>query len=140
MTQQGAEYGWTIRLPGRSLAQARALATEALKEQGFGILTEIDVKATLAAKLGVEFRPYVILGACNPELAHRALGSELGVGLLLPCNVCVWDEGGAAVVAIARPDAMFRVASAEALRPVADEAQRRLQVVADRLSRTSSPG
>jgi uncharacterized protein (DUF302 family) len=131
MTQSHAaaepRYGWTRRLPGRSLAEARARVTEALREQGFGILTEIDVAATLKQKLGRDFRPYVILGACNPSLAHRALEAELAVGLLLPCNVCLWEDDGAAVVAIARPDAMFEVAGAAALRPVADEVQARLE-------------
>jgi uncharacterized protein (DUF302 family) len=120
------EYGWTIRV-GKPLAEARALTTAALKEQGFGILTEIDVKQTLKQKLGHEFRPYVILGACNPSLALRGLETELPLGLLLPCNVCLWQEGDATVVAIARPDAMFRVVQNPALKPVADEAETRLR-------------
>lgn len=126
-------YGWTLRLPGRSLAEARALTTEALKEQGFGILTEIDVTATLKQKIGRDFRPYVILGACNPNLAIQALEAELPVGLLLPCNVCLWQDGDATVVGIARPDAMFQLVSGEALKPVADEAQRRLQAALTKL-------
>jgi uncharacterized protein (DUF302 family) len=76
--------------------------------QGFGVLTEIDVKSTLKSKLDQEFRRYVILGACNPQLAHRALVAELGMGLLLPCNVCVWEENGGSVVAIAQLEAMSR--------------------------------
>jgi uncharacterized protein (DUF302 family) len=126
-------YGWTTRLPGKSLDEARALVTEALKEQGFGVLTEIDVRATMKKKLDVDFRPYVILGACNPQLAHRALAQELPVGLLLPCNVCVWQEDDAAVVAIQRPDAMFQVVQAPALQPIADEASRRLRAALDRV-------
>ena len=66
---------------------------EALKQEGCGVLTEADVAATLKKQVGVDFRRYVILGACNPQLAHQALLAELGIGLLLPCNVCVWQEG-----------------------------------------------
>ncbi|HEX6974981.1 MAG TPA: DUF302 domain-containing protein, partial [Vicinamibacterales bacterium] len=88
---QDPPYGHTVRLPGVAFDDARGKITEALKEQGFGVLTEIDVKATLKAKLDVDFRRYVILGACNPTLAHKALSAEIGIGLLLPCNVCVWE-------------------------------------------------
>jgi uncharacterized protein (DUF302 family) len=127
-------YGWTKRLPGRTLDEARALATDALKEQGFGILTEIDVRATLEKKLGADFRPYVILGACNPQLAHRALSAELPVGLLLPCNVCIWQEDSAAVIAVQRPDVMFQVIDRPGLAPIADEATRRLRAALERIS------
>ena len=123
----GPPYGLTLRLDGVSLAQARARVEGALQAQGFGVLTEIDVQATLRNKLGAEFRPYVILGACNPQLAHRALTEELGVGLLLPCNVALWQDGAAVVVSIADPAAMFSVADQPALRPIADEAGRRLR-------------
>ncbi|HEY8743456.1 MAG TPA: DUF302 domain-containing protein, partial [Chloroflexota bacterium] len=82
---------------GTSVPRSYAVAVEqtraALKEQGFGVLTEIDVQKTLHEKLGEDFRPYVILGACNPPLAHKALQAELGIGLLLPCNVVVYDNG-----------------------------------------------
>lgn len=120
-------YGYTAHLKGVSFDAARARVTEALKKEGFGVLTEIDVKATLKTKLDQDFRRYVILGACNPQLAHRALGAELGIGLLLPCNVCVWEEEGGAVVAIARPDAMFELVENEAVRPIAGEADERLR-------------
>jgi len=126
-------YGWTKLLAGRSLDQARALITDALKEQGFGILTEIDVRATLRKKLDVEFRPYVILGACNPQLAHKALSSELPVGLMLPCNVCLWQEGDGTVLAIQRPDQLFRVVELPALASIADEATRRLRAAFDQV-------
>ena len=120
-------YGFTTRLPGVTLEAARARTTEALKEQGFGVLTEIDVRATLKKKLDVEFRPYVILGACNPKLAKRALEADPGVGLLLPCNVVVAEEDGAAVVSIADPRAMFQIVRDPALQPIVDEAERRLR-------------
>jgi uncharacterized protein (DUF302 family) len=116
----------TARLPGATLASARERITDALRQQGFGVLTEIDVQATLKAKLGADFRPYVILGACNPGLAQQALGADLGVGLLLPCNVCIWEDAGAAVVSIVRPESMFEVVRNPALQPVVDEASRRL--------------
>ena len=103
-----------------------------MKQEGFGILTEIDVQATLKAKLDREFRKYVILGACNPHLAHQALETELGIGLLLPCNVCVWEEEGGSVVSIARPQAMFGLVQNEALQPVVDDADHRLRRALDR--------
>ena len=98
-------YGYTAHLPAVSFEDARSRITDALKHQGFGILTEIDVKTTLKTKLNLDFRRYVILGACNPQLAHQALEAELGIGLLLPCNVCVWEEDGGSVVSITRPEA-----------------------------------
>lgn len=121
------DYGYTAHLPDTSFEDARARTVEALKSQGFGVLTEIDVQAIFKQKLDAAFRRYVILGACNPQLAHRALQSELGVGLLLPCNVCVWEEDGGSVVSMARPATMFTVVESEALRPVAEDADRRLQ-------------
>lgn len=128
-------YGYTAHLRGVSFEEARSRITDALKEQGFGILTEIDVTATMKAKLNLDFRRYVILGACNPQLAHRALEAELGVGLLLPCNVCIWDEDGGAVVSIARPDAMLEIVENTALQPVAKEADERLRRALDQTKR-----
>jgi uncharacterized protein (DUF302 family) len=127
MTQHDPAYGHTAHLPGVSFDDAKARITEALKEEGFGILTEIDIKATLKAKLDLDFRRYTILGACNPTLAHRALQSEIGIGLLLPCNVCVWEDDDGAVVSIARPDAMFQIVKNDAVQPVGDEADARLR-------------
>lgn len=125
-TQSDPAYGYTAHLPGVSFEKARERITDALKQEGFGILTEIDVQATLKAKLDQEFRKYVILGACNPPLAHRALEVELAIGLLLPCNVCVWEEAGGSVISIARPQAMFELVPNAALQPVVADADQRL--------------
>jgi uncharacterized protein (DUF302 family) len=120
-------YGYTAHLAGVAFDDARARVTDALKAQGFGILTEIDVKATMKAKLNREFRRYVILGACNPELAHRALETELAAGLLLSCNVCLWEEDGGTVVSIAKPAAMFEIVKSAALQPLVGEVDQRLR-------------
>lgn len=133
--QADPTYGYTAHLRGVSFEDARSRVTDALKEQGFGILTEIDVTATMKVKLNLDFRRYVILGACNPQLAHQALEAELGVGLLLPCNVCVWDEDGGAVVSIARPGAMFEIVKNSALQPMVKEAEERLRRAMDQIRR-----
>ncbi|MFE9443592.1 DUF302 domain-containing protein [Streptomyces sp. NPDC006602] len=99
---------------------------EALAEQGFGILTEIDVAATLKARLGHDMEDYLILGACNPPLAHRALEIDRTIGLLLPCNVVVRAEGDGTAVQALDPGTMTAVTGIEALRPVAEAATRRL--------------
>jgi uncharacterized protein (DUF302 family) len=103
--------------------------TRELKEQGFGVLTEIDIKAKLKEKIGAEFRRYTILGACNPPLAHRALQSELEIGVLLPCNVIVYEtpSGGSVVAAMAPLAAMSVVAGNADLEKVAQEADSRLR-------------
>lgn len=126
-THSDPPYGYTAHMRGVSFEDARARVTDALKREGFGILTEIDVQSTLKAKLDRSFRKYVILGACNPHLADRALEAELGIGLLLPCNVCVWEEENGSVVSIARPQAMFDLVRNEALQPIVDDADQRLR-------------
>jgi len=98
----------------------------ALAEQGFGILTEIDVTATLKAKLDHDMEDYVILGACNPPLAHRALETDRSIGLLLPCNVVVRRDGDHTAVQALDPNTMVALTELDALRPVAEEATRRL--------------
>jgi uncharacterized protein (DUF302 family) len=116
-------------------AEAVARTREALAEQGFGILSEIDVQATLRDKRGVEMEPYVILGACNPDLAHQALDLDRGIGVLLPCNVVVSArEGGGSTVRILDPQLLASVTELPALQPLADEASRRLQAVVDTLT------
>jgi uncharacterized protein (DUF302 family) len=108
--------------------------TEALKIEGFGVLTEIDVKATLKKKLDVDFRPYKILGACNPHLAHRALTIDPQIGLLLPCNVVVSQvEAGTVEVSLVDPISMLGILSSSELEVVAEEARTRLQRVAGSL-------
>lgn len=107
----GNETGMTITLDG-SFDEVKTRVTEALKTQGFGILTEIDVKKTLEEKLGVEFERYLILGACNPQLAHQALSSDRAIGLLLPCNVTLRETAAGRVeVSILDPERMFELAS-----------------------------
>jgi uncharacterized protein (DUF302 family) len=105
----------------------------ALKDQGFGVLTEIDVQATLRDKLGEEMEDYLILGACNPPLAHRALEVDRRIGLLLPCNVVVRADGDDTVVEALDPQVMVGVSGQSALEPVADEAARRLAAALDTL-------
>lgn len=124
------QLGLTVRLAG-TLEAAQARVIEALKAEGFGVLTEIDVQATLKKKLDVDFRPYRILGACNPILAHRALSVAPQVGLLLPCNVTVSQVGDDVVeVGIVDPIGMLGVVDQPELTPIADEARARLSRVA----------
>ncbi|GAA4833696.1 DUF302 domain-containing protein [Kitasatospora terrestris] len=106
----------------------------ALAEQGFGILTEIDVAATLRAKLGEEMEDYLVLGACNPPLAHRALQADRRIGLLLPCNVVVRASAGRTVVEAVDPQLMVRIAEQSELVTVADEAAARLRAALDTLA------
>lgn len=120
------DYGMTVRLPVR-FADAVPRVREALAEQGFGILTEIDVRETMRAKLDVDYPDYLILGACNPPLAHRALTTEPRIGLLLPCNVVVRTEGAETVVEALNPQVMVTVAGRDELAPVAKEATERLR-------------
>ncbi len=125
-------YGFERRLADTTFDQAVENVTAALKSEGFGVLTEIDVRATLRKKLDVDFRRYVILGACNPNLAHRALVAEPQIGLLLPCNVVVQEapEGGV-VVSIADPRPMFTIVDNAAVASVAAEVEERLRRVID---------
>jgi uncharacterized protein (DUF302 family) len=111
------------------MEQALERVTAALKAEGFGVLTTIDVKATMKQKLDVDFEPYTILGACNPQLAYRALQAEHAIGLLLPCNVVVHAHGERTRVDIADPIAMLGIVGSPAVAEVAEEAAMRLQRV-----------
>lgn len=131
-------YGFGTRVP-MGYAETVARVRAALKEQGFGVLTEIDVKSTLREKIGVEMEDYVILGACNPPLAHRALDAEREIGLLLPCNVVVRADGpDASLVQVIDPQVMSQVSQAPELKLVADEAARLLHAALDSLGGTSA--
>jgi uncharacterized protein (DUF302 family) len=116
---------------------AQEAVVEALKQEGFGVLTRIDVRATMKEKLDVDFHPYVILGACNPPLAHRALLSDSAIGVMLPCNVTLEQAGDEVIVSLANPAAMLTAGSfgdSEDLQSVADEARTRIRNVAARLA------
>ena len=132
------DYGITIRTP-IPFAEAVARVREALKAQGFGVLTEIDVQATLRDKLGHDMEDYLILGACNPPLAHRALDTNRGIGLLLPCNVVVRTAGGQTIIEALNPQIMAEVTGQPALKPVADEATRRIRAALDSLKDDGRP-
>jgi len=110
-------------------AEAIERVTQALKDEGFGVLTTIDMQATLKQKLDADLRPYVILGACHPPFAQRTLDTDLDAGLLLPCNVVVYDDNGGSVVAIFDPITMIGVADNSDLKPIADEAKQKLDRV-----------
>ncbi|MEU2823123.1 DUF302 domain-containing protein [Streptomyces bacillaris] len=118
-------YSRTVHVDG-DFAQTVTAVREALAEQGFGILTEIDVQATLKEKLGHEMEDYLILGACNPPLAHQAIEADRSIGLLLPCNVVVRTDGDRIAVQALDPATMVTLTGQDALKPVAEEATRRL--------------
>jgi len=119
-------FTFGIRLAG-SVADVRPAVEAALKAEGFGVLTEIDVKATLKAKLDVDRDPFVILGACNPPLAHRALEADPAVGTLLPCNVVLRADGPDTIVEAMDPLAVMGIVTNPAVRAVAEEAAARLR-------------
>ena len=134
---RGYGFGITVAAPyDETVERTRS----ALKEQGFGILTEIDVKRTMKEKLDAEFRSYVILGACNPRLAHQALSADLGIGLLLPCNVVVYDnqDGTSSVEAMDPEAALGIVGDDPAIAAVAREAKTLLRKAIDALSETAT--
>ena len=132
------DYGISIRtrIP---FAEAVARVRQALKDQGFGVLTEIDVQATLRDKLGQDMEDYLILGACNPPLAYRALDADRKIGLLLPCNVVVRTAGAHTIIEALNPEVMVEVAGQPSLKPVADEAASRIRAALDSLQDADGP-
>jgi uncharacterized protein (DUF302 family) len=128
------EYGFKKTVPF-PVEEADERLREALQREGFGILTEIDVKATLKKKLNVDFRPYKILGACNPPMAHQALESETDIGLLLPCNVIVYagDEEGTSVVGVLDPKVQLGITGRDDIGHLAEEVRSRMERVLDAL-------
>lgn len=131
-----SNFTFGTRLVG-SVVDVRPLVEAALKAEGFGVLTEIDVQATLKAKLGVDRPPYLILGACNPPLAHRAIEADPSVGALLPCNVVLREDGPDTIVEAMDPAAALGIVETAGIRPVAEEAKARLERVIEALERRS---
>jgi uncharacterized protein (DUF302 family) len=132
------DYAITIRMTV-PFTEAAAMVRGALQEHGFGVLTEFDMQATMREKLGEEMEPYLVLGACNPPLAHRALSADRTIGLLLPCNVIVRVADGETVVQALDPRAIADFAALPALREIAEEAARRLTAALDSLPPRTKP-
>ncbi len=132
MTQQTTSYGLSVEV-GLGYEPTVEKIREELAKEGFGVLTEIDVKQTLKNKLDVDFRPYVILGACNPPIAHKALTAERDIGLLLPCNVIVYasDEAGKTYVAAIDPIEQLRITGNAEIEPFAKEVRQKLERALD---------
>lgn len=128
-----SSYAFGKALTESTYDEAVSRTEAALREQGFGVLTRIDVRSTLKEKIDVDFKPYVILGACNPGLAHRALGTDDNIGLLLPCNVVVAEAAEGAEVYFASPKSMLELAGSAEIMPVAEEAERLLRRACDSL-------
>ena len=132
-------YGFGCEIQAADPAQAVARVTAALQAEGFGVLTQIDVQATLKAKLGIAHRPYLILGACNPALAHRALQAEPDIGLLLPCNVVVREAAeGRWDVVFMDPVAVLRLTDNDEVGRLAHEVRERLQRIGTRLTQPAA--
>ena len=131
-------YGFSTNLIG-DMSTIEQQVINALKEEGFGVLTEIDVQTTLKEKLGIDQRPYKILGACNPSLAHQALEAEPDIGLLLPCNVVVREEEDASItVAFMDPEAVLTLVNRDDIGQLAKEVKSRLERVKQELEKTNN--
>lgn len=127
-----ARYSFSTTIAG-PLDSARDKVAAALSAQGFGILTEIDVKATLKTKLGVDVDPYLILGACNPPFAHQALTADPSIGVLLPCNVVLRQTGDDVTVEFMDPEAVLNLVEQDGIADIAAEVRRRLEKARDSL-------
>lgn len=126
------DYAYTKRISGSNVGEVSSRVRKALAAEGFGILTEIDIRDTLKKKLGVDRRPYLILGACNPPLAHQALEAEPSIGVFLPCNVDVFEgEDGGVYVQTPIPTVLFGLVRNEAVRKIAEEVGARLRRALD---------
>jgi uncharacterized protein (DUF302 family) len=129
-----ATYG-IVKKTALPYGQALSRTREALKTEGFGVITEIDIQKTVKEKLGEEFRPYVILGACNPPLAHQAISAQPEIGLLMPCNVCVWDnQDGTSTVAAIDVKALFQVVQNPGLADIAETVHAKLLRVVEKVA------
>lgn len=122
-------YGFSRELGAIDYQEALDRTKEALQEEGFGVLTSIDVQEAMKNKLDVDFKPYTILGACNPSFAYKALQEEEQIGLLLPCNVVIQQQEGNVTISIADPKTLFRLVDNPALASVAEEVYKRLRRV-----------
>ncbi len=122
------DYGFSKKI-NQPYEKALEKVTEELKKEGFGVLTSIDIKETLKKKIDVDFKKYTILGACNPPLAHKALQAEEQLGLLLPCNVIVYENNGGTMVSFFDPMIMTQIIDNEKLKPVAQEVQLKMKRV-----------
>ncbi len=128
-------YGFNIQVKGGFAAVVQRV-TEALKTEGFGVLTDIDVQATMKAKLGIDGKPYRILGACNPPLAHKAISADPDIGLLLPCNVVVREDAeGKIIVGFMDPIAVLKLTDNPGITEIAKDVRARLERVADLLKK-----
>jgi len=134
-------YGLTRTLQGRAFSDAVPAVRAALAAEGFGVLTEIDVRATMKKKLDVDYPNYLILGACNPPLAHQALTAERAIGLLLPCNVVVHagDAQDTSVVAVLDPVAQLGITGRDDIRPIAEQVRALMRGVLDEVERRAAP-
>jgi uncharacterized protein (DUF302 family) len=129
MKQLKYGFGVEVELP---VDEAQTLVTNALRDEGFGVLTQIDVAKTLKEKIGAELPPYVILGVCNPALANRALSEDIDIGLLLPCNVVIRQENHSTLVSVLDPTIMSGLSGATGINAIADEAHQRLEWALER--------